>query len=112
MNQDLFKNCIDACRASIVACEQCAIECAKEEDAIMMTRCIDLNKKCALVCKAATELMSMGGEYADLLCPACAEICNACADECEKHELDHCKRCAEACRACAEECLKMAGHQA
>ena len=112
MSQDLFQSCMDSCKACILACEQCAIACANEEDATMMTRCIDLNKKCALVGKAANELMSMGGEYADLLCRACAEICNVCAEECEKHEFDHCKRCAEACRACAEECLKMAGHHA
>jgi hypothetical protein len=112
MNQDLFQSCIDSCNTSALTCEQCATECADEKDAAMMVRCIDLDEKCALVCKAAADLMSRGGEHVELLCSACAEICNACADECEKHEFDHCKRCAEACRACAEECLKMAGHHA
>jgi hypothetical protein len=38
----------------------------------------------------------------------CAEICDACGTECDKHEPQHCQRCAKACRHCAEECRRMA----
>jgi hypothetical protein len=38
----------------------------------------------------------------------CAEVCDDCAAECEKHEHDHCQACAGACRKCADECRKMA----
>ncbi|WP_373711169.1 four-helix bundle copper-binding protein [Jeotgalibaca porci] len=27
-----------------------------------------------------------------------------CADECEKHDHNHCQECAKACRACEEAC--------
>ncbi|MBD2729377.1 four-helix bundle copper-binding protein [Nostoc sp. FACHB-892] len=27
----------------------------------------------------------------------CAEACDRCASECEKHDNDHCKRCAQSC---------------
>ncbi|HWS20075.1 MAG TPA: four-helix bundle copper-binding protein [Nitrososphaera sp.] len=37
------------------------------------------------------------------------DVCDACAQECQRHEVDHCKRCAQACRSCAEECRRMAG---
>jgi flavoprotein len=35
----------------------------------------------------------------------CVEMCERCADECEKHPHDHYKACALACRKCAELCL-------
>ncbi|WP_255497938.1 four-helix bundle copper-binding protein [Flavobacterium sp. I3-2] len=38
------------------------------------------------------------------------EICNACAEECEKHVamgMEHCRECAEACRKCAQACEEM-----
>jgi hypothetical protein len=38
----------------------------------------------------------------------CAEICQACGDECTKHKMEHCQQCAKACHKCAEECRKMA----
>lgn len=77
----------------------------------MLSRCIALARECAIVCSANAKLMSVGGEYASLLCQACVAICNVCAEECESDskELDYCKRCAEVCRECAEECAKMVG---
>lgn len=39
---------------------------------------------------------------------ACADICQSCGDECEKHKHDHCQECAKACKRCTEECRKMA----
>jgi len=73
----------------------------------MMVKCIELDRQCASVCRAAAELMSMGGTHATLLCSACADICDACARECEMHDRDHCQECAEECAACAEECRRM-----
>jgi hypothetical protein len=29
-----------------------------------------------------------------------------CADECSKHEYDHCKHCAAVCERCAEACAE------
>lgn len=39
----------------------------------------------------------------------CADACDACAMECEKHasKMEECKMCPEACRACAKECRNM-----
>ncbi|ECX3894299.1 four-helix bundle copper-binding protein, partial [Salmonella enterica] len=32
----------------------------------------------------------------------------ACAEECARHDHDHCQNCARACSQCADACLKMA----
>jgi hypothetical protein len=75
----------------------------------MMAECIRLDIDCAKMCWCAAGYMSRGSQFARDICRICAEICDACGAECEKHEHDHCQRCAKACKRCAEECRKMAG---
>jgi hypothetical protein len=53
--------------------------------------------------------MARGSEFVHEICELCAEVCLACATECEKHPQDHCQACAKACRHCADECNRMAG---
>ena len=73
----------------------------------MLTRCIQLNRDCANICLTASQLMSRDSDYGKHL-NFCAMICDACAEECEKHKnMEHCKLCAQACRKCAQECRKM-----
>jgi hypothetical protein len=45
-----------------------------------------------------------------LTCGACAEICRACADECDRlgRNDEMMQLCAEECRRCAEACARMA----
>jgi len=74
----------------------------------MMAKCIQLNMECAALCYAAAQVMSIGGKKAKELCRICADACNACSEECSKHNSEHCKECAAACKVCAEECSKMA----
>lgn len=74
-----------------------------------MARCIQLDMECAAVCYAAAQLMSMGSERAMEMCRLCADVCEACGNECGKHQTEHCQECAEMCHRCAEECRRMAG---
>ena len=107
MSHERFKSCIDACLACATECDHCATECLHEKDVKMMARCIELDRECAAACYASAQLMGIGGDHAAAFCAACAEICDACADECSRHDAGHCQRCAEVCRSCAEECRKM-----
>jgi hypothetical protein len=34
----------------------------------------------------------------------CEKACRMCAEECNKHNYDHCRTCAEMCTACADAC--------
>ena len=106
MNQT-YQACIDACQQCATACDHCASACLQEKNVNEMARCIQLDMECSAVCKTAAQLMGLGSEHANAICQLCADICNACGDECAKHDMDHCRRCAEACRACAEECATM-----
>lgn len=73
-----------------------------------MARCIELDIQCAALCTAAAELMSMGSAYSHKICSICAEICEECGSECEKHHNEHCRECAEICKSCAQQCREMA----
>lgn len=74
----------------------------------MMARCIQLDMECAALCYAAAQLMSFGSSKAKELCGLCADLCEACGNECARHEVTHCQECAEKCKQCAEACRRMA----
>jgi hypothetical protein len=79
--------------------------CLKEDDVKMLTDCIQLDVDCAEICTLTAGLLSRGSRHADHLLQACADICNACAEECSKHShMDHCKACADTCKKCAAAC--------
>lgn len=88
-----------------IECSHCAMACLDEDDVKMLKHCIKLDLDCAEICRTTASLLSRGSEHGEHLLKECVEICNACAEECEKHShMEHCRRCAEECRLCAEEC--------
>lgn len=94
----------------MVICNQCAAACLDEKEVEHLRKCIQLDLECAAICRAAVEVMSLGGRLSAEICACCADSCTACADECDKHAamgMDHCRACADACRACAAACLEM-----
>ena len=103
-----WKTCIDACLQCAAVCNHCASSCTKEQDVKMMAMCIELDMQCAAICYASAQLMSMGSEHAKRLCTICADVCEACGDECAKHQTEHCQECAALCKQCADECRRMA----
>jgi hypothetical protein len=80
-----------------------------------LRRCITLNLTCADSCHAIARMAARStGADAELLGSSlrhCAEICRACANECQKHAgmMEHCRRCAEVCRRCERACLDASG---
>lgn len=99
---------IDACLQCAAVCNHCANSCTQEDDVKMMAKCIQLDMECATICYSAAQLMSMGSQQAAQICAICEEICEACGNECGKHDTEHCKECSRICMLCAEECRKMA----
>jgi hypothetical protein len=107
MNEQM-RSCIDACYACALACDECAVSCLKEEDFPHLARCIQLDMDCADMCRLAMAYMGRDSELVNLICQTCAEICDACAEECAHHDtMEHCRACEEACRRCADECRKL-----
>ena len=89
------------------ACSHCANACLEERDMKLLKDCIKLDFDCADVCLLTIKMIARSSAHAEHLLKECNEICNACAQECEKHShMEHCRSCAETCRACAEACLQ------
>ncbi len=103
-----YQDCIQACLECIEACNVCFDSCLKEDNVKMMAECNRLDRECAEICGMAVTAMQTGSRFVNQICGLCADICDACGNECNKHEHDHCQKCAEACFKCAEECRKMA----
>ena len=103
-NNEALISALNNCAA---VCNHCVTACLEEEDVKMFSTCIMLDIDCAQICSLTAAFLARGSAHAQHLLAECAHICNACADECDKHgyHMEHCKECAEACRKCAAECL-------
>ena len=90
--------------ACATACENCAASCLDEQDVTPMAHCIELDRDCADVCFLGAQLLIRDSEFAHDYLAVCEKVCRECAEECGKHEHEHCKKCAEECRKCADAC--------
>ncbi|MBK6266202.1 four-helix bundle copper-binding protein [Marivirga sp. S37H4] len=104
-NQELLQK-LGACAA---ACEMCADACLGEDDIKKMVRCIRLDRDCAKICYTTASFVASHSEHTERLIKECEELCRMCAEECEQHEMDHCRECAKACRECEEACKSFSG---
>lgn len=89
-------------------CTSCADACIAEEMVAEMRQCIRLCLDCADVCDATFRLATRRtGSNEMLLQEAlqlCITACDLCAEECGRHDNDHCRRCAEMCRETSRDC--------
>lgn len=97
---ELIKELIDCA----LACEACAKESLDDQDITLMARCIELDRDCADICFQAVRLLQRDSELAHQYLVICEEACRLCAEECSKHDHDHCRRCAKACQKCEAAC--------
>jgi len=107
MPYESYQECIDACNRCATACSQCVSSCLQNENLEMLTKCIRLALDCADICQMAVQYMARNSAYAEEACRLCARICDACGEECRKHDMDYCHECAGACFECAEICRSM-----
>lgn len=99
-----FEEIIHTLNECVIACETCAAACLEEENVKKMSNCIKLDRDCADICSLGVQLLARNSGLSESYIGLCADICSKCAEECEKHEHDHCRICAEACRKCEETC--------
>lgn len=93
-----------ACNDCAAACLQCVTLCLKEDDPKPMVSCILLDMECADMCSHTGQAITSGDSHLHAISLLCAEICEKCAAECGKHDMDHCQHCAETCKRCAVAC--------
>ncbi|KAF1680275.1 four-helix bundle copper-binding protein [Bacillus sp. SKDU12] len=103
-----FEACIEASIDCMQACNYCFTKCLEESAQHNLSGCIRLDRECADICALAVKAMQTDSPFVKEICALCADICEACGTECEKHEHDHCQACAMSCFRCAEQCRSMA----
>ncbi len=91
-------------------CASCADACIAESAGKDMRQCIRTCLDCSDICEATAKagLRRTGQNIVVLRAQlqACVTACEACAEECDKHDNAHCARCAKMCRECAADCRK------
>ncbi|MBE9166326.1 four-helix bundle copper-binding protein [Pleurocapsales cyanobacterium LEGE 06147] len=100
-----YQSSFDVAMYCAVECEHCAEACIGNPEMVECARtCLD----CAEICRTAATYMVRGSRFIPHLVSACAEICQACAQECEQYNVEHCQKCAKACHEAVEAYRKIA----
>ncbi len=109
MAHEQHQQLIDTLHECMAACNHCYDACLGEDDVKMMAECIRLDRECADMCAYLAQSLTRNSPFSSDLAAVCAKICEACGNECKKHDHhDHCQKCAEACFKCAEACKAVA----
>jgi hypothetical protein len=106
--QHSMQSCIQAC----MECHQVCLQTA-------MNHCLEMGGKhvepehfrlmmcCAEICQTSANFMLSNSTFHNRLCGVCAEVCDACGQDCKS--IGDMDECVEACMNCAESCRQMAG---
>ena len=110
LDRGLLLRCVDDCFDCAATCTSCADASLGEPDVQGLIRSIRLSLDCADLCTAVGQIVTRQTEI-DLgvvraAVEACAAVCRACGDECERHAVhhEHCRICAAVCRRCEQSC--------
>ncbi len=85
-------SCADACVAETMDMRQC------------IRSCLDCADMCMATGRLAVRRTAQNIEVLRLMLESCARVCDLCAQECARHDHEHCALCGEMCRECANDC--------
>lgn len=102
------ESCIESCWQSHVMCLQTERYCIESGGMHVVQAHLALLSDCAEMCeKTADTLLRRSPQHA-AVCLACAQLCDACAGDCETFKDDaRMLACARTCRNCAGHCRDM-----
>jgi hypothetical protein len=101
---DEQRDCIENCNQASEVSEWCADRCLGSEE---MEQCARLCRDVADLTSLHARFMARDSYYSPVLAEACAGACEECAEECERHDAEHCQVTAGVLRECAESCRNM-----
>lgn len=101
-------DCIGLCSDSHRMCLETADYAVKQGGVVGSPSMIAMLTDCAELCQATANSMLRASPLHQILCRACAEACDHCAQICARQGSDaRLARCAKTCRSCAEGCGAM-----
>lgn len=105
---DDMQMCIQNCIQCSQVCEQMVQHCLKKGGPHSEPGHIRLLQDCTEICQTSAHFMIRESSYHTQTCQVCADICLACATDCERlGDDDMMKMCADVCKRCAQTCQKM-----
>lgn len=102
-----MKACVEACLRCYSVCLGSAMNhCLESGGKHTEPHHFRLMLACAEMCRTSAHFMLINTDHHKHTCKECAEICQACAQDCER--VGDMQDCVDECRRCAESCQKMA----
>lgn len=108
----VLQECIDNCSETARMCLQLIPHCLDVGGDHASAEHINILQVCSIICESNAKLMTLNSEFHHDLCRLCAEVCTACAIDCEMLSKEDTMmiECAEICRKSAESCERMSAH--
>src|SRR5262245_8844096 len=98
-------DCIESCKDCLEICMTTVDYCLQQGGTHAMAGHLRLLQNCADICEGSMKFMLRGSNLYKKLCGFCAEVCDGCADACERFTGDQqMHACASACRSCSGAC--------
>jgi len=69
---------------------------------------LNLLMDCSKICNTNADFIIRNSPYYPQICGITADMCDECADNCDRFDEDFMKECSAVCRRCAESCREMA----
>lgn len=102
------QQCIEECKECHAICMDTVTYCLNVGGAHAQPHHIAILLDCAETCHLSEDSMLRDSAVVPTIGAACADVCDACAIECEKFTGDpQMKACADRCRSCAKACRRM-----
>ena len=103
-------HCIRNCLTTHKACLETLHYMLTQKSTHFQGKHVTLLQLCADTSDLSAKMMIADVEFHQQSCALCFELCQACAEECERYPEDaELRRCADLCRQCAESCQAMMG---
>jgi hypothetical protein len=100
--------CIESCWRTHGMCLETERYCLEKGGAHVMPTHLALLADCAEICQTTANSLLRRSSQHDAVRIACAQLCDACAQECEAFKGDEqILLCARTCRDCAQHCRDM-----
>lgn len=104
-----MQQCVDDCLECHSVCLETVNHCLEMGGKHAEPGHIRLMLDCAEICQTSANFMLRQSPMHGRTCGLCAEVCLACAEDCERFPDDpQMMACADACRQCALSCQEMA----
>ncbi len=104
--EQCIQNCMECHRICTEMVSHCLSLGGQHAEPAHITLLLD----CANICATSAAFMVRGSQFHPRTCGVCAEVCAACADDCERIAGgdEMMMKCVEICRRCADSCKQMA----